>query len=232
MGAAHTRRSALARAKNTARAEARRRTRAETRTADVADEAVEETPAEEPRKPFFTMPNIREDILVLPSLFRTRKLLWVPVILLLVGFGLNYAGFMELIPLDLVPIVDLYSQFFFVPFGLFTFFLGGFLAPRASYLVGFLLGLLNGLLWTILIFIGTSLPAATGTTAPSGDPGQAAIEVTLIAVLYGTFAAAFAAWYRNFLRQMQERGKQRRADREAQEKAKRREERRSVRRGA
>jgi hypothetical protein len=195
------------------------------------EEATQAAPAEEPRRPLFTPPNLREDIRFLPQMFRTRKLLWVPVLLLLVGFLLTYLAYLEQIPAELAAPVELYIQFFFVPYGLFTFFIGGFLAPRASYLVGFLLGLLNGVLWSILIFFGTTLPtAAPDPTQPVADPGTAASQVLLVAVLYGTLAAAFAAWYRNFLRQMQERGKQRRADREAQERAKRRDERRAAKR--
>jgi threonine/homoserine/homoserine lactone efflux protein len=160
-------------------------------------------------------------------------LLWLPVVLLLVGFALTYLTYLEQIPADLAGPVELYIQFFFVPYGLFTFFIAGFIAPRAAYLIGFLLGLLNGLLWTILIFVGTTLPTLQDPTepAPVVDPITAAGQVVLVAMLYGTLAAAFASWYRNFLRQMQERGRQRRADREAQERAKRREERHAARRG-
>jgi len=215
----------LARAKNTARAAARRRSREQARETDELEAAPLAPPAEEPRKPLFVMPNILEDIRLLPQMFLTRRLLWVPVLMLLAGFVLAYFYYNEAIPPDLRWPVELYIQLFFFPQALFTFFLGGFLAPRASYLVGFLLGLLNGLLWVVLV-IGLSVQVA-----PDVPNDELATNFVMIGVLYGTLAAAFAAWYRNFLRGMQERGKQRRAEREAQERVKQREERRAARRG-
>lgn len=157
----------------------------------------------------------------------------MPVALLLVGFVLAYLLYVEVVPADLVELAGLYIQFFFWPTGLFTFFIAGFLAPRAAYLIGFLLGVLNGLLWAVLIYFGTTLPVSVEPTEPAAptDPFTAAMNVFVVSILTGTLAAAFAAWYRNFLRQMQERGKQRRAEREAQERAKRRDERRAARRG-
>jgi hypothetical protein len=196
------------------------------------EEATPAAPATEPRKPLFTPPNVRKDLRSLPALFRERRLLWLPVILLVVGFALTYLTYAEQIPAELAGPVELYIQFFFVPYGLFTFFIAGFIAPRSAYLIGLLLGLLNGLLWTVLIYIGTTLPTVEpAEPLPPVDPFTASSQVVLVAVLYGMLAAAFASWYRNFLRQMQERGRQRRADREAQERAKRREERRASRRG-
>jgi hypothetical protein len=208
--------------------------RAEADAVELDEQSEAQPAAAEPRKPLFSPPNVRADLRALPGLFRTRKLLWLPVVLLLVGFALTYLTYLEQIPADLAGPVELYIQFFFVPYGLFTFFIAGFIAPRAAYLIGFLLGLLNGLLWTILIYFGTTLPTLQpdpAEPAPVVDPMTAASQVVLVAVLYGTLAAAFASWYRNFLRQMQERGRQRRADREAQERAKRREERHAARRG-
>ncbi len=235
------RRHTLARAKNTARAEARRRARAEARaearaaaaTAEQDEtEAATEAPTQ-PRKPLFTPPNVRADLRALPGLFRERKLLWLPVGLLVVGFVLTYLTYLGQIPPELAGPVEIYIQFFFVPYGLFTFFIAGFIAPRAAYLVGLLMGVFNGLLWTVLIYVGTTLPALPQDPAEPiapVEPFTASTQVILVASLYGLLAAAFAAWYRNFLRQMQERGRQRRADREAQEKARRRDERRAARR--
>jgi hypothetical protein len=220
------RRLPLARAKNTARAAARRRTREQSREAAEIEATPAPPPAEEPRKPLFSPPNIREDIRLLPQMFMTRRLLWVPVLMLLAGFVLAYFYYTEAVPPDLQWPVEMYIQLFFFPQALFTFFLGGFLAPRASYLVGFLLGLFNGLLWVVLVMgLGVQV-------APDVPNDVLASNFVMIGVLYGTLAAAFAAWYRNFLRQMQERGKQRRAEREAQERIKQREARRATRRGA
>jgi hypothetical protein len=221
----------LARAKNTARAEARRRARTAARVdEDLEDNAApDESTAEQPRRPLFRLPDVRADLLALPAMFRTRRALWLPVLMMLVGFALMYLIYANVLIADLENLAALYVQFFFVPFGLFTFFIGGFLAPRASYLVGLLLGVLNGVLWTILIFIGSSVPTTGEVTGPPLDPVGQASQVFGIAIVYGTLAAAFAAWYRDFLRGMQERGRARRAEQESKEKARRREERRTTR---
>ena len=186
----------------------------------------EETPQEQPRRPLFTPPNIREDIRLLPSIWASRRALWIPVVMLLVGFVLMYALMIEAVPPEFLGPVEIYIQFFFVPYGLFTFFIGGFLAPRASYMIGFLLGALNGILWTVLFLLGAVAPAGPGAEPTDVSPTAAALQFAVIAIVYGTLAAAFAAWYRDFLRQMQARGQQRRAEREEKEKARRREERR------
>jgi hypothetical protein len=224
----------LARAKNTERAAARRRARAAARAAEreeLEEQPEEAVAAEEPRQPMFTPPRFREDLRALPRMFRERRALWIPVILLVVGFALLYAYASNAVPPDLEGPVLMYVQFFFVPTGLFTFFLGGFLATRASYLVGFLLGLLNGLLWLALIALDRSgVPGSTEGMEPIGT--GAIVQLFVYALIYGTLAAAFAGWYRNFLRRMSERGRARRAEREAQERARRRDERRQARRPA
>jgi hypothetical protein len=119
----------------------------------------------------------------------------------------------------------MFVQFFFLPPALFTFFVAGFLAPRASYLVGLIYGLIGGAMWFAAF-------------TPSGAVPDSSTFVALLATaivqgaLYGTLAAAFAAWYRDFLRGMQERGKVRRAEQEAKLRAQRRDERQESRRVA
>jgi hypothetical protein len=192
------------------------------------DQLEESAPAQEQRPPLFKIPNVVEDLRSLPAMFATRRALWIPVILLLVGAVLVYAYSAGFIPAGLEGPVSMYIQFFFVPYGLFTFFLGGFLAPRAAYLVGFLLGLLDGLLWAGLILIERTGVPGSEATAAVGSAEM--VQIFVYALVYGTLAAAFAGWYRNFLRRMSEQGRARRADREAQERIRRREEKRTARR--
>jgi hypothetical protein len=231
----------LARAKNVARAEARRRARAALRSREEIDELDEEAAEDaaiaaaadvpEPRKPIFQAPRFREDLRLLPSIFRARRALWIPPILLIAGFVLTllWAG----LPASILPIVDLYLQFFFVMPPLFTFFLAGFLAPRASYLIGFLVAMFAAVLWAILI-IGFGIAYQLGVGAvlvPEVERGLLTVDYFIIGAVYGTIAAAFAAWYRDFLRNMRERGDQRRQEREIEARAKRRQERQEARRG-
>jgi len=218
----------LARAKNTSRAEARRRARAATRTEHDAETreltAESEQPAQDqPRPSFFNPPRFREDLRLLPRILTSRRLLIVPPLMLLIGFALTMmAG--QLVG-EAAAIADLYVQLFFLPPALLTFFLAGFIAPRASYLVGALLGAFSGLLWAIIIFAGLTT-AADPVTDPQADAAAVTSYLFVLNVGYGTFAAAFAAWYRDFLRRMQEQGRARRAEREAKERERRREQRR------
>lgn len=240
----------MARAKNTTRAEARRRSRAESRAElDAArlDEHVDE-PADAPaapvaaeRRPGFRLPNFRQDLRDLPRILTSRRAMIIPPAMLIAGFVLQLVVIAGALPTALgipMPLAEngwmsfaevaaLYVQVFFFPPALLTFFLAGYLAPRASYLVGALYGLLAGLMWAVLVF-ATPLPILDG--AEGIDRPSAAGYFLLLNLAYGTFAAAFAAWYRDFLRRMRDQGMARRADREAQERAKRREQRHEDRR--
>lgn len=229
----------MARAKNTSRAEARRRTRDSMRTelvdAEIVDEPIETSDADsEPpaRRSLFKMPDVRADLRALPGMFRSRRLLWVPLVLLVLGAAaaLGAPG----LSAEAQGIALMYMQFFFAPPALFTFFIAGFVAPRASYLVGLIYGLIAGVLWTV-VAAGYNTDLLTGaptTPAQTVSPVELATQLLPVGALYGTLAAAFAAWYRDFLRQMQERGKARRADREAQDRARRKTERHETRRAA
>ncbi len=150
--------------------------------------------------------------------------MWIPL-LLMVG-GLALALVLDSLPTEVASVADLYLQFFFIPPALFTFFIAGFVAPRASYMVGFIYGALSGVIWAIAI-LATGLGAATDPTAPAttNDPATVVVNMLAIGVIYGTLAAAFAAWYRDFLRRMQDNSRQKKVAQEAKERAKRRDER-------
>jgi hypothetical protein len=171
----------------------------------------------------FKMPNIREDLRILPEMFRTRRLLWVPFIMLAVTFVVALLWIQGILPADLGWLVSLAVELLLRPTGLFVFFIGGFLAPRASYLVGAILGIIDGILWALLGFLvpGSTVTAdgqlvTTGAALTVAD----AIVFILVATVVGILAASFAAWYRNFLRSSQERARQNRIAREQQQAAK------------
>ncbi len=215
----------MARAKNTDRAEARRKYREQVRAVDPGtelDEIVE--PAPEPSRPsMFRMPDFREDIRLLPQMFRTRRLLWLPFVLLFVTFLFALLWIQGVLPADLGWLVSLAVELLLRPTGLFVFFIGGFLAPRASYLVGAILGLVDGILWALLGFL---VPGSTvtpeGQLETTGSPLTVADAVVfiMVAVVVGILAASFAAWYRNFLRSSQERARQNRIARDQERAAK------------
>lgn len=229
----------MARAKNTSRAEARRNYRDQVRAAgpdgiveDDADVAAMPAPT---RPRMFQMPNIREDLRILPEMFRTRRLLWLPFVMLFVTFIAALLWIQGLLPTDLGWLVSLAVELLLRPTGLFVFFIGGFLAPRASYLVGAILGIIDGILWALLGFLvpGSSVTAdgqlvTTGAALTLGD----AIVFILVAMVVGILAASFAAWYRNFLRSSQERARQNRMAREQQQAAKAKAEAKAQRQGS
>lgn len=215
----------MARAKNTSRAEARRKYREQVRAIEPAGEVAETVePEPEPSRPsMFRMPDFREDIRVLPQMFRTRRILWLPFVLLLVTFVLALLWIQGVLPEDLGWFVSLAVELLLRPTGLFVFFIGGFLAPRASYLVGAILGVVDGLLWALLGFL---VPGSTVTPEGQLETTGPALTITdaivfiLVAVVVGILAASFAAWYRNFLRTSQERARQNRILRDQQRAAK------------
>ncbi len=234
--------SALARAKNTSRAEARRRTKELTR-AEMADQQVDDTDDDDseasatvatvkpPHKSMFKMPDIRSDVRGLPVMFRTRRLLWLPFIMVAVGFVLALIS--PALNADVQSYAFLYIEYFFFPQALFTYFIGGFLATRSSYLVGFLLGLMTGVLWVVIIAIGVSGGAGIGQAGiETTDVVSSSAYVLVTSMFLGTVAGWFAGWYRDFLRGMQERNKQRQAEREAQARVKRRDDRQEARKSA
>ncbi len=159
------------------------------------------------------MPNVREDLAALPSVFR-KPLMWLPFGVLLVAFFLELARQNEMLPEGAVADLGiLFVQLTLPPTSLFVFFIGGFLAPRASYLVGALLGVFDALLITILVLLEQTDFEETGM----GDVAQGLVPLWGIAILVGIFAAGFAAWYRRFLRSSQERAKANRAIREQEQ---------------
>jgi hypothetical protein len=217
------------RPKNTGRAEARRRHKEETREAEAeanqlsdqaepnqAGEAGESAPAK--ARSMLAMPDIRGDIAALPRVFM-KPLVWLPFGLLLLAFGFEVARQSGALPEGQVgDIMTLYIQLTLPPTSLFVFFIGGFVAPRASYLVGALLGLFDALLITILVIRDPENLEGSITDVGGGEAGATELlPLWGIAILVGVFAAGFAAWYRRFLRSSQQRAAANRANKEREQ---------------
>ncbi len=219
------------RAKDTSRAEARRRYREEHRAASVEAEdaavvATAPTAAATGSRSAFAMPDVVADIKALPQVFR-KPLVWVPFGMLVLAFVLVLLIVDEALPEGAVgDIAGLYVSLTLPPTSLFVFFIGGFVAIRASYLVGAILGAFDALLLTILYVMAPSLSSNTqlqntGLTGTQEQGATVTLESLLplwgIAILVGILAAAFAAWYKRFLRSSQERAKVNRALREQEQ---------------
>ena len=211
------------RPKNTSRSEARRRHREDLRGEDdestELDDQAEATENAPSGRPAFALPDIRADLAALPRVFR-KPLVWLPFGLLLAAFLIELARQGGALPEGQVgDIAVLYVQLTLPPTSLFVFFIGGFVADRASYLVGALLGVFDALLITILVLGDQTDFEGTGVTEVSGDQStiEALVPLWGIAILVGIFAAGFAAWYRRFLRSSQERARVNRAAREKEQ---------------
>ena len=206
----------MARAKQTGRAEARRRYRQTTAQTVEGDgdeldfgerrpEAAPARPAQAKRgeaqpagRPGFTTafrqayrpPHVREDILALPSLVRTRGFL-AAIGMVIVGAAVvlafpNYTGSRFAWELLVWPGSALAPQL-----------VAGFFAPRASYLLGLLVGILQGIVFTIFL---TQFSNRLGGVAVTPDQVGNLLSVSfLTGPISGALFAAAAAWYRRFL---------------------------------
>ena len=156
------------RAKDTSRAEARRRYRDEQRAAGAASDdavaaaaAADATAAEPQTRSAFAIPDVMADIRALPQVFR-KPLVWLPFGMLLLAFVLVLLIVEDALPAGAVSdIAGLYVSLTLPPTALFVFFIGGFVAIRASYLVGAILGAFDALLLTILYLMAPSLSSNT-----------------------------------------------------------------------
>jgi hypothetical protein len=235
----------LARAKNTQRSAARRRYRQEVRPNTLVDDAYldDDDPAEdravaaaEPIAPparsgiagMFSRPDFRGDFRTFPSMLLSNRRLWIPFALLLVGFAIVASYVWGSLPADSYNIAALAFTLILSPQALFVPFIGGFLAPRAAYLVGALIGVFDSLLIAILVLGPFATDARVQLLQPASSAGDL-IGIFIVGILFATFAAAFASWYRRFLRQSQERAKVNRAMRDQQMAAKRKDDERKAR---
>ena len=224
------------RPKNTSRAEARRRHRDEQREVEVEPIELEETaeaPPTSTRGSMFAIPNVLDDIKALPMVFR-KPLVWLPFGLLTATFVLSVAlinGAFDELPEMVVNGISLYINLTLHPTSLFIFFIGGFVAPRASYIVGGMLGVLSATVWTVVMIIATdtmreqysdTLLTTTAEGEIIGLTSDAVLQTYGMGLVIGILAGGFASWYRRFLRSSQERAAANRAqkEREQAEKAK------------
>lgn len=206
----------MARAKHTGRAEARRRYRQANLTADDASLELDDSgpeletaptrstakPAQRPApqpsgRPSFMgamrsayhRANIREDLRHLPMLLRSRALIGA-IVLVLAGAAAQlafpgYTGSAFAWELLVLPGSALGPQL-----------VAGFFAPRASYILGFIVGIVQGTVFSVFL---TQFAARLGTPLPGDQIGQLLTLSFVTGPISGTLFAAAAAWYRRFL---------------------------------
>lgn len=207
--------TSLARAKRTDRAEARRRHRAEAAGTEDGAGGEPTTPTDSPtaaksstksgamstpagrmgmgaafRQSFHPV-DVRADLAALPWLATHTKALWIPILITVVG-----AAAVALVssPGDITAIV---YQYFVAPPAIGGVFIAGFLAPRASWLLGVIVGLVSAIANAVLVVF---FPLAIFAIAPDATQTRDAVLAGfLLSPVFGALFASGAAWYRRFL---------------------------------
>jgi hypothetical protein len=200
----------VARAKRTDRADARRRYRQAQldQTEDELDEAGAEpapattrrssasAPASGGRMGFtdamrvaFHRPDLRADIASLPWLLRTRGFL-IPLALVIVGLAAVFIS-----PTN--PAAGFFFQLVVLPPAMAPIFIVGFFAKRASYLLGFIIAVVDTAGY--LLFVYGVMPALSTTPLDPARQQELAFSAVAVGPLSGVAFAAGAAWYRRFL---------------------------------
>jgi hypothetical protein len=206
----------VARAKRTARAEARRRYRneqglaatdagsdLESSTPPTAAAATKPSPGPDARRSIgaafreaFRPVDLRSDLRALPRLILHRAF-WIPALLTLASL----VAFIVVRPEgrnDILSILTVFLfQYFIVTPAIGGVFIAGFMAPRASWLLGVLVGLVAAACYSFLVLNGYVGTAPTeGTASIARD---VVIAAFIMSPIVGAFFASTAAWYRRFL---------------------------------
>lgn len=211
----------MARAKRTTRAEARRRYRAEHGLPDettIDDETPEVVTTSRRAQPVAGQParmgigaafrqafrplDLRGDLQALPRLLRDKAFI-VPVLLTVAATALvlsiprqaTPADPATAPPADLLTLLAAFSFTYFIqPPAFGGVLISGFFAPRASWLLGGLVGLVSAVCYAAWVL---------GTPTPVTPPAVSATEVILLGFVFsaisGALFASAAAWYRRFL---------------------------------
>jgi hypothetical protein len=134
--------------------------------------------------------NVREDLAALPWLVRTKAFL-IPMAVTIA----SAAAVIATNGRDAITAI-LFSYFVQTP-AIGGVFLAGFLAPRASWLLGAIVGFAAAGGYIAVLGL---IPTALSTTSPTPDSIQTiGISALVFSPLMGAFFAATAAWYRRFL---------------------------------
>jgi MFS family permease len=209
----------VARAKQTARSEARRRYRLANRLDDESQpnelgEDAGAAPAAsratassrpvsasrsnaEPRPGVFSSfrgayhpAHIREDLNDLPTLLISRAFL--------AGIALVIAGAVIIVAFPGYTTAIFLFQTLTLPPAIAPMFVAGFFAPKASYLLVFLIGVVDAIVYAILLVVVAPSLGLSSPIDPAVLPSTIALALFTGAVT-GTLFAAAAAWYRRFL---------------------------------
>lgn len=207
----------MARAKRTARADARRRYRADQGLAEpILDEPTEPassqatesrttapTPGPGARRSIatafreaFRPLDVRGDIESLPAVALRSKALWLPILLTLASTVLFIAVRFETPGSPITFVSRFLFEYFVVTPAIGAVFIAGFLAPRASWLLGAIVGVVSAASYS---FLGLGGYIALAPNAPQPVAQDVVLAAFTIGPILGAFFASAAAWYRRFL---------------------------------
>jgi hypothetical protein len=129
--------------------------------------------------------NLREDLALIPRLVLHRSF-WLPALL-------SAVTAVAIIAFQGRELISVFAMtYFLMPPPIGAIFLAGFLAPRASYLQGAMVGIVASLLLAIVV-------AAVPSMFSGATLANALAEGLLTSPLAGVFFGSAAAWYRRFL---------------------------------
>ena len=135
--------------------------------------------------------NVRQDIASLPWITIHTKAIWLPV---LITIGATIAT-------AVTGANDMVTGLLFTYFVVFPaiggVFIGGFLAPRASWLVGVVVGLVSAVCYVALGVAGLLPPPFNEQFTLNATASS--VSAFIYSPIMGAFFAAAAAWYRRFL---------------------------------
>ena len=133
--------------------------------------------------------NVREDLAALPSLI-THKALWIPVLVTVASTAAVIATGGK----DSITAI-LFAYFVQTP-AIGGVFLAGFLAPRASWLLGAIVGVVAAVGY---VAVQGTVPNTLSTAPGAADLQSVAISAFLLSPVMGALFASAAAWYKRFL---------------------------------
>ncbi len=135
--------------------------------------------------------DVRGDIAALPGIALHSKALWIPLALTLVSTVAFY----------ITQGNDIVTRFVFSYFiqtpAIGGVFLAGFLAPRASWLLGVIVGLVSAACYAFLIL--TIFSAVVAAAPTPGLAQDVILSGFVLSPVLGALFASAAAWYRRFL---------------------------------
>lgn len=137
--------------------------------------------------------DLRGDLAAFPRIATRTKALIVPIALTVVATILVIVVGANGTELGSVLTNFVYQYFVFTP-AIGGVFIAGFLAPRASWMLGIVVGLVAAICFSIVVL---SFPDQVPPLATTGE--QAASSAFFVSPMMGALFASAAAWYRRFL---------------------------------